>query len=244
MYLKEIEVDRSIILIGESLNITALLTNDGTANSTGEFIRFYDGPMILENKTVIVSRNGTASLTIPWTANNISSKGLHNFRAVLGSMDKNTTILVRGIPNVIISDIEVDKKHIVVGDEVFIVSSLMNNGSADSIDLKVKFYLDDELLKTVNTNVSQGGLSTVSYEWDTKLVRPGKHTVSVVVGNSTMKKIIKIDQRPAVYLGIPLVYWTTGFIIIMVIVFTVMIGYSMRKRTKRGQRKRAKRRHR
>jgi len=227
VHLDSIEVDKGNIILGDNINITVVLKNNGAADGLNIKVELFDGLTYLNTNYLDVLSGHFNGFKFLWRTNNSTPLGLHNFRAIFGLEEKNVTVLVNAIPrpNVYVMDMTVGESNITVGKSTMITATIANNGTADATDVNVSFYADKTLLKTIRENITKGGVVTINLEWTTKHTTVGDHVLKVVVGNSYKQTTVHVNKRPTINLNYSISAWLIGLIILLIIIISLILGY-------------------
>ena len=230
VYVRSITSDKTNISIGDSVNITIVLFNNGAANGTNVVLNLYDSSLFLITKNLNITHGSTNSTVYFWKTIESTSLGIHIFRAVVRINEKNTTVIVTGKPNVYLKEMTVDKANITIGNNIQISAIIKNNGTADANNVNVLFYEDNLLLTIIKKNITSGGTFTVNYEWNTKYTIIGDHVLKVVVGNSSKQTTVHINKHPAIILNYSISTWLIGLIILLIAIISFILGYDTYKK--------------
>jgi dipeptidyl aminopeptidase/acylaminoacyl peptidase len=220
IFIKNLNVEKSNIIVGEQANITVILANNGTADGLYIIVNLYDGNNSLITRSINISYNGTITIIYPWTTNNFTYIGTHKFRAVVEINEKNATISVNGKPNVYLMDMIVDRINITKGKNVIITTFIRNNGTADAINVNLNYYQDNTLMTTKRVNITKGQTITSTLTWNTENTTIGNHKLKVIVDNSVKEKIVNVYGKNN---SIKLANLPNTFLIILIIILTIII---------------------
>jgi WD40 repeat protein len=234
IFIKDLVAEKSNICIGEKANITATIANNGTTDGIDIIVNLYDSEKSLITQSINVSRNGTGIIEYSWTTNNSTYIGIHNFRAVVETHEKNVTISVNGKPNIYIVDMFVDIINITKGKSAIITAFIKNNGTADAINVDVRYYQDNILLTTKRENITKGQTITTAFKWNTENITLGNHVLKIVVDNSVKERTVHVNKGPMMFfLSSSFPFWIVLLIILAVVVVILVCGYKYYKNQKR-----------
>jgi len=193
-------------------------------------LRFIDNSSLLETICFTISRNETKNILFIWNTTISTSIGLHVLRVTMGAQEKSLSINVFGKPYLYVLNFTVNKPNITTGDWMSIRATVVNNGSADSIDTEINFYVDQILIKTIRENITQGNSISPSIEWSTKNVKVGDHALKVVVENSTKQLTVNVKPKPTTVLDNPFPIWILFMILLFIMVLVIVLGYNHYKK--------------
>jgi WD40 repeat protein len=239
VHLKDILLDKTNLTIGDDVNVTVTLANGGTADGPKVDLMIYDGNMLLDTFSLNVPHGSTNSTTYIWKTTEATPLGPHIFRAVLGANEKNITVYVNGRPSVHVTDIWADKTSVTIGTSVIINAVITNNGTADALGIDIFFQDDVGHNMTKKIDIPQGGTENVTFKWDTRLTKPGIHTLTVIVGTSSKDTTVNVKKGPVMVLDRPISSWIIGTVILVVIILVLAVSNHLHKTRKH----RSKRRH-
>jgi len=232
VFVSSVTVDRINFTPGDVVNITGILTNDGTGDGLDVPVRFSDGTTLLTTVRRNVSRGGMNSTIIPWRTTNDTALGTHILRVAVEGSEKNITVIANGIPIVYLKDLTVNKKSVTIGKTVNIIGIIANNGTADAPNIVVRLYDGSHFIQTRTVSVPRKGTANATFVWDTTDVPLGKHTLKVEVGESSMNSDVNVGGGP-IYLNTRFPNLIFVLIIIVTIFIVLLYEYKYRKKSRR-----------
>jgi|GEM_PF-2714741 len=93
-YVKSMAVDRSKVLVGKTVTVTATIGNNGTADADLVLVELYDGSTLLGTKTISVPKDGNVVVSFDWSTKNVTL-GNHFLKVVVGQSMKKMTVAVQ-----------------------------------------------------------------------------------------------------------------------------------------------------
>jgi len=230
IYVRSINSDKNEMIAGNEVNITVVLSNNGTADGIKKIMYLFDGINIISTREFSVLKGQSISFEFQWNVTESTSLGIHDFRAVVGTSEKKLTINILGYPNIYVENVSVNKKNIIVGENITINATIKNNGSATAINVSVKFYDGTDLIETRIVNVSMTEMINESFDWNTKYAQIGTHTLKVIVGPSMKETTVRINNHPTIILNYSISAWLIGLIILLIVIISLILGYDAYKK--------------
>jgi len=237
--------------IGESLNITVTVRNEGDKDETSFFdVKVYYGDTLIETKstTRFLSTHGLPgdNQTLVFTWNTTSaSLGAYIIKAVAEELpwelslennelqaDNPVTLLWH---NIHLISVKASKLEVTVGESVSINVVVENQGNfTETFTVTLYFSLTEINTQTV-TDLAKGTPTTLNFAWDTSGLSPGVYTLRAVASKASGE--IKTDDNnitgDAVSLKEPptigiIVYVAAGIVIVLVVA-VILYYFKVRK---------------
>jgi subtilase family serine protease len=200
VYLKQMTIDRLNISTGESVNITTMIDNNGTADALNVRIDFFDNNISIATKYMTIAHSKTIVISQLWRTTNATSLGSHRLRGVLGTVEKNITVIVVGKSNVYFQDLTTDKSNISIGEDINIEATVGNDGTADATNVRVMFYDGFIQIALKYLNISRNKMNSSIYIWKTnESTSVGPHVIKVIVANKERNITIMAAGKPNIY---------------------------------------------
>ena len=146
-------------------------------------------------------------------------------------VDYNGTVMVDG------QTIEVsgsNRAAVKVVNPIVLTADITNNGSVALDSLKVKFVVDGQTIegseKTVE-DIKPGETKSVTYEWVTDSLSPGKHTF-MAVSDTTLLNVTGLNNENVFYIGHNDYQVATILIALLFVVLLFVLIYVYRKPVK------------
>jgi WD40 repeat protein len=94
IYIKDITADRKVVTVGQTVTITTILGNNGTADSPDTLCTLYHGSDELNSTRLMVKQNSTESYLFKLDTKDLEP-GDYTIKAVTGDKSKDVTITIR-----------------------------------------------------------------------------------------------------------------------------------------------------
>ena len=142
----ELTSDKSVIMFGEDIALTASLTGDD--NLTGYIVQFFEDNVLIGTETT--DNLGKADLTY-----SPDNSGSHIYSCNVLGLNKNVNIVVNKLPSELA--ITVDKSSVVDGESIEVSGTLLINNQGVG-GLNVQLYNNNQLIDNLTTD-SNGNVS-------------------------------------------------------------------------------------
>jgi len=222
IFIKDFFSDRYNISTGETINLTVILENNGTADAINIKVEFYDNTKFVAMKNLNVNRDNINITNIFWKTTNATTIGSHNLRIVIGKMEKELIILVNGIVDIHTKKIYVDKSNFTVGDNITITIIIENNGTSNATNILVKFYDGTSLIEMRNISISKNETKILIINWSTQKWKPGQHTIIVVIGSNIKTTNVNVKPLTTSVVDKGILVWIV-FILYLIIILIIFI---------------------
>ena len=183
--------------IGDAIDFTATIKNQGTGESSNGVIYFYLDGLTTPYKYqpfsgIAVDSISTVSFT--WEA----QKGSHTLKAIVDrdnaiaeidetNNEKTATFSVVSLSDLIIQDIKWTPTKPSIGDTVAFVATIKNKGKGKSNNGNVYFYLDNSpnyFHTSPFAEINSDGITKISCNW---VAQFGSHTIRAVISEGIIK---------------------------------------------------------
>jgi WD40 repeat protein len=227
VHLVSLVSDKTELTYGDTVNLTATIINEGKRDCSNILITFYDSTTILKTSIMNISHGTSLTVEHSWHTNKETRLGSHFIHVTLNEEEKNITIIVKGIPNVFIKKLTVDKNQVIIGKSVIFSIVLENNGTADAENISVSLFDTDYLIDAKNISIKEDENSTVSVQWNTSGKKLGSHTFKTLVGNQSKEISITVNPR----INTSIVSFPIFFIILFLLILISIIYLKNRLKT-------------
>lgn len=204
--------------VGQIVNISAIIQNEGTENESFDVSAYYDDSLIKTlsttlalhswttlnftfNTTAVVPASYTIKVSIPPLINeadltdNILADGVIEVKSKLPML----------IHNIAIVDVKTSTNTIYIGDLLQITVSIVNKGT-ETETFSVGVYYDLSLIETRVVNaLLAGAQQTLTFMWNTSSIREGFYQISAfaplvgdidVSDNTFMNGVVQVKAKP------------------------------------------------
>jgi WD40 repeat protein len=231
VFLSSIFVDKSRIIAGDTVNVTAYVVNDGTEAGYDLEMKLYDGIVLVSAKSVTVAKDSTLKVVFPWKTDQTTSMDAHILRVFLEKDQLSRSVLVTGWVEPYIQSMSVDRIVAEIGDNVTVSVIVANNGTADATNLEVRFYDDAQRIESKVITVPKGNTTAVQFIWNTRTVHPGTHVLKAAVYEKSMTRTVEVQQETVV-----LKADITNYLVLLIVIILVLIsagcGYLVARQNK------------
>lgn len=233
VFVSSVAVDRIYFDLGDVVNITGILANDGTGDGLDVPVGFYDGATLLTTVHRNVVRGGTNSTIIPWRTTNLTEVGAHILRVIVDGSEKSITVIANDLTKVYLKALTVSKNSVTVGKSVDITGTIANDGIANASDVEVRLYDGPHLVETRTVFVPRRGTANVTLVWNTANVSLGKHTLKAEVGESSMKSVVSVG-RGSINLNSSSSILLIVLIVVVIIIIAIPFMFNARRPRRRS----------
>ncbi len=183
-------IDRTELTAGESVNVTAVVSNGGS-NSAEVPVRLYIDGVVVDERRVLVS--GGENRTVTFTRQ-FQRAGEYT----VGTDDADPTIVTVSpaqgpAPRFAVTNATVGDEKIAPGDDMSVTANVSNNGSADGTFV-AELEVDGVVVATQRVAVSAGETRTVTFE--TPVDSTGTFAVSVSGTDAGSVTVASSDETP------------------------------------------------
>ena len=196
-----ISLDRSTIVVEESLTVNVTFINTGSLDAIGSEVVLLDGIVPVCSTFIDVPRRTLHTTEMVWTTNLSTRIGNHSLRVDLGIIEKSIDIQVVGKPLLVMEALLADKRTVFTDGTVSLTATVLNNGTANASEANIRIYEGNGLLGVINASIDIGQRFNTVFTWQVgENTAPGVHTLRATVGHSELAVNVTVVNLGTVYI--------------------------------------------